>query len=506
MSFSSAYHTLVHAGHWESETIISLEHSMHMEMNDRWLIREQEMKLLQTRQESEMKQELQRATNSECDVNEIISRIVTRHLEEVEKLESQIKAKNLRLARKHRKDFREHIFKMYRALVQKQRLGQSDGSDDGLSISDTSSNHGDQAEVSKLGSITSYATSAISLAAATVTAPVGYVGGILNKGFSILSKAPLPGLPYMGAVGTSQDSANLAVSKPARQEADGFSHANQTIAEDYQRRNPPGRHAMIFSTESAEAKTKVDQNIESFSVYLGPMQVKRMFNIQMVSKKDMWQMLSSASQSDKADRSFFAMNLYSDTISAIIIPYNFSTVKAENMRDLLELSSRGSELHFDPIELQMSKVIQAFSENPLSTGDFFATRHSSITGAHIIFHLVVDPRHASNHPYDQVVQQLMEGFQRILHVATKYHISQLSVPINLVDMPSTELKSTSAGVHSVNRSQKMMRLLKSHLHDSCLAFRSEGDTQVSPQTVQLVVLDNMWDKYRQNMLTVFNCT
>eukprot|EP00002_Diphylleia_rotans_P024435 TRINITY_DN4825_c0_g1_i2.p1 TRINITY_DN4825_c0_g1~~TRINITY_DN4825_c0_g1_i2.p1 ORF type:complete len:510 (+),score=88.50 TRINITY_DN4825_c0_g1_i2:94-1623(+) len=373
VSFSTAYGTLMQVGPWEAEAIISFEYAMHTEILDRILLRDLEVKKLRIRQESEMDAELQRITDTLSDQGMDISPMVTRHLQEIENLEGQHRIRINRANRKHRKDIREYVFKMYRSYLQKQKANDSLTGAELASVLSSGFSRIDYLFTDKTP--LSQATNLIRQTSSPTTfAPVDVFGGLINKGYQPNEKN--------GDESKSAPAASINYSSPLNSMSRSWLPVDQLpyfVHRSYQevsaRRGSKGAapfqapHVSLQSADIVDYIPATASNLnESFSIFLGPMQVKQLFHVSMTTRDSMSRLVKPASQSDLQERTKQAMSLYSDQLIAIVLPYYFTTLRLDHLRDLIQTCQMSSELHFDNVEAQLARIQEQLQSRPMRTG------------------------------------------------------------------------------------------------------------------------------------------
>ncbi|KAH9501316.1 hypothetical protein DERF_012170 [Dermatophagoides farinae] len=148
---------------------------------------------------------------------------------------------------------------------------------------------------------------------------------------------------------------------------------------------------------------------ESYTINLGS-QLKTTHNLRLIAAN----MLKFCSNVSTPHRIQTAMSLYSNSLSAVVLLADESLTT-----DLNRLK---------PVNEQKQKNGQNYR---LKTGDVYITRHSNLSEAHVVFHIVTDDsiRHSeinSRHP-------VILGLRNILKIAYIYDIANIYLPLLLLD-------------------------------------------------------------------------
>jgi len=98
----------------------------------------------------------------------------------------------------------------------------------------------------------------------------------------------------------------------------------------------------------------------------------------------------------------------------------------------------------------------------LRTGDVYTTIHSNLSSVQVVFHLVADDNLrttdiSSRHP-------CIQGLRNIVQLATRNAISNISLPLLLIDLETMSAEMTNAWV--LTRAELMFKCLKGFLMES----------------------------------------
>ena len=97
----------------------------------------------------------------------------------------------------------------------------------------------------------------------------------------------------------------------------------------------------------------------------------------------------------------------------------------------------------------------------LRVGEFFLTRHSTLRGAHVVFHFVSDN---SELPADSAKSPLVCGLRNMLALASEYDVTSLTLPVLLADRGAETMMSDSV---MIKRAQTILFAVKSSLQQHC---------------------------------------
>lgn len=174
---------------------------------------------------------------------------------------------------------------------------------------------------------------------------------------------------------------------------------------------------------------------ESYTINLGA-QLKTTHNLRLISV-DMNKFCKNICTPQRIQT---AMSLYSNSLSAVVrLVDNCLT----NKSDFAKSCSNASENHFADFDVQMAHIGADICRakhrgtaaadgdySRLNTGEAYITKHSNLSEAHVVFHLVTDdtvksPDINSRHP-------VILGLRNVLKIAYIYDIAHISIPLLLL--------------------------------------------------------------------------
>ncbi|CRK88734.1 CLUMA_CG002597, isoform A [Clunio marinus] len=238
---------------------------------------------------------------------------------------------------------------------------------------------------------------------------------------------------------------------------------------------PVGNKASMFPNVCE----KPFQLEESFTIYLGS-QLKSMHNIRILAA-DITDLCSPLvnENNELMINGNIQLGVYSSSLCGIVVlvPPGKSQVSAN--KKIIRNANLSTEFHFDPIDTQLEsiqddlkKINEGSSETSMSTrlkpGDFFITKHSNLSQAHLIFHLVYDDSTTemnSRHP-------CILGLRNILKVANSYDCHQLTIPALLKHQMSEEMTMSWC----VRRAELVLKCTKGFMIESSSWSGSELST------------------------------
>mgnify|MGYP002716836185 CR=1 FL=1 len=180
---------------------------------------------------------------------------------------------------------------------------------------------------------------------------------------------------------------------------------------------------------------------ESYTINLGS-QLKTTHNLRLIAAN----MLKFCSNVSTPHRIQTAMSLYSNSLSAVVLLADESlTSSVTTKSDFAKMIMNTSENHFPGLDSQFDLIkadlnrLKPVNEQKqkngqnyrLKTGYVYITRHSNLSEAHVVFHIVTDDsiRHSeinSRHP-------VILGLRNILKIAYIYDIANIYLPLLLLD-------------------------------------------------------------------------
>lgn len=215
---------------------------------------------------------------------------------------------------------------------------------------------------------------------------------------------------------------------------------------------------------------------ESFTIYLGS-QLKSMHNIRILAA-DITDLCSPLvnEKNELMINGNIQLGIYSSSLCGIVVLVPGSTQIAANKK-IVRNANLSTEFHFDQIDCQLENIqddLKQISESDgasssrLKPGDFFVTKHSNLSQAHLIFHLVYDDSTAemnSRHP-------CILGLRNILKVANRYDCHQLTIPALLKHQMTEEMTLSWC----VRRAELVLKCTKGFMIESSSWSGSELST------------------------------
>jgi hypothetical protein len=202
---------------------------------------------------------------------------------------------------------------------------------------------------------------------------------------------------------------------------------------------------------------------ESFTIYLGS-QLKSMHNIRILSC-DITDLVSPLvnESNELMINGNIQLGLYSSSLCGIVILVPPGQAQLSANKKIVRNASLSTEFHFDSIDTQLENIqedLKILNESSgdgststrLKPGDFFITKHSNLSQAHLIFHLVYDDSSAdmnSRHP-------CILGLRNILKVANRYDCHQLTIPALL----KHEMKEEMTMQWCIRRAELVLKCTK----------------------------------------------
>ncbi|KAI9335967.1 hypothetical protein BDR26DRAFT_920301, partial [Obelidium mucronatum] len=203
-----------------------------------------------------------------------------------------------------------------------------------------------------------------------------------------------------------------------------------------------------------------DELSESYTAYFGT-QVRTMYTLRVSVVPSLCDVVfqSTSSVEREAMRAQTAAGLYSNNLSGCIVLVRASDLEGYGLgrtanRAFIRKCKQATEFHFDDIEIQLKKAIDAcpvdeFGRPILKEGDFFVTRHSNLPQVHVLFHLIIAEEDSIKDLSSQ--SDIMIGYRNILKLAHLRDINNLIVPVvfhyennSSKAMPQDRISSSSA--------------------------------------------------------------
>ncbi|KAJ3297949.1 hypothetical protein HDU79_001285 [Rhizoclosmatium sp. JEL0117] len=173
---------------------------------------------------------------------------------------------------------------------------------------------------------------------------------------------------------------------------------------------------------------------ESFTAYFGT-QVRTMYSFRVSIVPLLVDAVFPAGleMEQKALRAQTAAGLYSNTLSGCILLVKASQLEGYGRgrtanRDIMMRCRQATEFHFDDVEIQIKKAMDAREGGGVvQEGDFFVTKHSNIPQVHVLFHLIVGEDDSVKELTSQ--SPVMTGYRNILKIAHLHDVNLLIVPM-----------------------------------------------------------------------------
>lgn len=196
-----------------------------------------------------------------------------------------------------------------------------------------------------------------------------------------------------------------------------------------------GNKASMFPNINRNA----DRREESFTIHLGS-QLKSSHNIRILAA-DITELCSPLvnENNELMINGNIQLGIYSSSLCGIVclVPSSSASQIIVN-KNIKRNANLSTEFHFNQVDKQLEDIqndLRSTGETRLKHGDFFVTKHSNLSQAHIIFHLVFDDSPVemnSRHP-------CILGLRNILKVANRYDVTQLTIPALLKNEMSEEM-------------------------------------------------------------------
>lgn len=198
---------------------------------------------------------------------------------------------------------------------------------------------------------------------------------------------------------------------------------------------PVGNKSAMFPNFSEKPFTLE----ESFTIFLGS-QLKSMHNIRILAA-DIDELCGPLvnESNDSMINGNIQLGIYSSSLCGIVILFDVGKSPVNSNQKIIRNANLSTEFHFDQIDNQLENVqrgIQILNDSKrLKPGDFFVTKHTNLSQAHLIFHLAYDDSNGemnSRHP-------CILGLRNILKFASRYDCHQLTIPALLKHEMSEEM-------------------------------------------------------------------
>jgi hypothetical protein len=197
-------------------------------------------------------------------------------------------------------------------------------------------------------------------------------------------------------------------------------------------------------------------HIERFRIHLGS-QRKNTYLIELMTGDVLDCVRASAERSDALS------SVYSDSLSAVVVLVDAALkFTSKQCQEFASLCNASTEFHFAPLEQQLDAVrAEAAERGALRPGEFFVTRHSTLSGVQVAFHFVTGGDTAST---ANAKSPLLCGLRNMLALAAQYDITTLTLPVLLVDR-GVEAMMTEAVM--LKRAQSILFAVKATLQQNC---------------------------------------
>ncbi|CAG2168734.1 unnamed protein product, partial [Oppiella nova] len=235
---------------------------------------------------------------------------------------------------------------------------------------------------------------------------------------------------------------------------------------------------------------------ESFTINLGA-QLKTTHNLRLISMDilDLCRLKPSHNFGQNTpQRIQTAMSLYSNSLSALVLLVD---------NRINSYSGIKLEFHFQDLEIQMQEstsraeqlkpnVLKKSGSHSLQTGDFYATKHSNLSEAHVVFHLVCDDSLRSSdinsrHP-------VILGLRNIMKTSHLNDISNITIPLLLIHEMTEEITIQWC----LKRAELVLKCIKGFMIEMA-SLSSGGDEN---RTVQFVVPKGISHELFANLTTI----
>ncbi|KAJ3031379.1 UNVERIFIED_CONTAM: hypothetical protein HDU68_004458 [Siphonaria sp. JEL0065] len=232
-----------------------------------------------------------------------------------------------------------------------------------------------------------------------------------------------------------------------------------------------------------------DELSESFTAYFGT-QVRTMYSLRVSVVPSLCDVVfhggSGLDSERDALRAQTAAGLYSNNLSGCIVLVKASLLQGYGLgrtanRAFIKKCKQATEFHFDDIEIQLQKAIDAcpldeFGNPALKEGDFFITRHSNIPQIHVLFHLIISEDDTPKELSSQ--SNIIIGYRNILKLAHLRDINNLTVPMLFLPENHSAQKKQSGESSRASTSSAIS------------TSPSRNSTNQTPQPQQLPILEN----------------
>jgi hypothetical protein len=182
-----------------------------------------------------------------------------------------------------------------------------------------------------------------------------------------------------------------------------------------------------------------DRREESFTIHLGS-QLKSSHNIRILAA-DIIDLCSPLlnENNELVINGNIQLGVYSSSLCGVVclVPQSSASQIVANSK-VIRNANLSTEFHFHQIDKQLESIqndLKFAGETRLKPGDFFITKHTNLSQAHVIFHLVYDDSPSEMNSRNPCIL----GLRNILKVANRYDVTQLTIPALLKNEMSEEM-------------------------------------------------------------------
>ena len=153
-------------------------------------------------------------------------------------------------------------------------------------------------------------------------------------------------------------------------------------------------------------------------------------------------------------------------------------------QQLAAVARRTPELHFEELDTQVKRARLALGGGRVQPGAFALTRHSNLTGHHVVFHLADStqypsyPALTSNSPQSP----LLGGLHAVLTTADRFHVRTVTLPVFLLELLPAGVSLRSP--QWKGRAEAVMRAVKIFLVETA---SRHADPSNGIKVIQLVL-------------------
>jgi hypothetical protein len=197
-----------------------------------------------------------------------------------------------------------------------------------------------------------------------------------------------------------------------------------------------------FQSRSESGFTRLE---ESYTIQLGA-QLKSMHNLRLI-RCDIYEYCKDRFNKEQIEPHSIhtALSLYSDKLCAIIrlVDAKIDANKLKHQCRFAEICDRnGCDFHFAQYDQQIDALLKQMSDakcnnGKLQIGDYYLTKHSNLSQAHVVFHLVAYDSDDSTNSQSMKQSDLSSrhpvilGLRNILKSCISHGIQTLTFPLLL---------------------------------------------------------------------------